>query len=397
MRSDVKKTEKAYLSYREFIKRKADGVTFNHNGKKVAVLLSTSGSTGVPKKVELTSEGINSVALQYPCSGMRVERNTKILSIAPYFLAVSLILQFHMPMTCGIMIILNNNPAPEAVAESFVKYKPNYFMGALEHILKIVENTKTQSMDLSKWYVCMLGGEGITEKVREKVDDFLLSHNAPNGVLSGYGMTEVSAAAVTETNLAIRKGSVGLPMPLVNVKVRDLDDDKECGFFEQGEIMISSPGVMLGYYDNPEETADTIEVDEFGMRWCHTGDLGYIDEDGYLFVTGRIKRIFTTLDIASNNTYKFFPDFIEGELEKISIVARAAVISVRDDKRMHVPVAFVQINDKDIDWEGIIKAQLKISLPLYAMPEHIYLMDKMPLLSSGKIDYKSLEQYVAKM
>lgn len=386
-----KKIPENSISYASFIRKRLHCANTVSCANHPAVYIPTSGSTGTPKKVVLTNRNLNSIAVQYPDSGMKIQRGAKMLSLAPPFLSVGITLSIHMPLVCGVTLILSIDPSPKNSAEMFAKTKPNYYLGATDYIMKIIEHPKLQNADLSYLYCCMLGGESIAPAIKEKINAFLLSHNAPNGMLTGYGMTEVSGAAVTETNMSARDSSVGLPLPLINIRVRNLDDNSECPVGHHGELLISSPGIMDCYFNNTTETNETIEIDSNGERWLHTGDLGYVDADGFVYIVGRLKRIFTTVDTVSGMMYKLFPGQIENELDKLPFISRSAVLVIEDPERVHIPTAYVKLINPPDNWADEILHYLSNVLPDYEIPTQITALDEIPLLDSGKINYKLIE------
>ncbi len=159
-------------------------------------------------------------------------------------------------------------------------------------------------------------------------------------------------------------------------------------------MLVSSPGMMKEYYKNVEETKNTIEIDEMGHSWVHTGDLGYIDEDGFLFIKGRLKRIFRTFSDEDGQMYKLYPDYIESEINKISFVRRSAVIVVEDKVKVNVPIAFIQLSEVGDEWIEMIVNTLSKVLPSYDMPVKYIEIEDLPLLTNGKIDYRKLEEMV---
>lgn len=143
---------------------------------------------------------------------------------------------------------------------------------------------------------------------------------------------------------------------------------------------------------NPEATADTIVTDEFKRRWLRTGDLGYVDEDGFVFIKGRLKRIFIT---KSNDdiVYKLFPQRIEEVLMSIEEVSQCGVIVHEDPKRLNIAIAFVTLNSKDnVDMIDRIMNHAKKELPYHMVPEVLRILDSMPTTPSGKIDYLALQR-----
>ncbi|MBQ3027602.1 MAG: long-chain fatty acid--CoA ligase, partial [Lachnospiraceae bacterium] len=380
------------MSYKTFITGKGKKVSIESQANRPAVLLSTSGSTGIPKKVVLTNRNINSIAVQYKVSGMNINRNDKFIAMAPPFHAFGISLGIHLPLCCGVLCIISTDPSPDKSAELFAKYNPNLFLGAVDHIIKIIENPDVNRLDLSDLHTIAVGGETMSDKLRDDVNAFLKAHNVKGKLVTGYGMSELAGTAVTEKTGVWRDGSVGIPQSLVTVKIVDINTNEECKYGVEGEILISSPAMMQEYVNNQEETVKAIEVDVNGTKWIHTGDLGYIDEDGFVFVKGRLKRIYTTLDMVTGQTYKLFPDYIESELDKIPFVSRSAVLVIEDDTRMHVAVAFLRMKEIKDNWEEETVHILKKELPAYDIPVKFFIVNDLPLLSSGKVDYRKLEE-----
>lgn len=381
-------------SYKAFVNGKGTKATVVSKADIHSVLLSTSGSTGIPKKVALTNRNINSIAVQYKLSGMNINRKDKFIAMAPPFHAFGVSLGIHLPLCCGVLCIISTDPSPDKSAELFAKYNPNLFLGAVDHIIKITENPDVHKLDLSDLHTIAVGGETMSDTLRDGVNAFLKSHNAKGKLVTGYGMSELAGTAVTEKTDVWRDGSVGIPQSLVTVKIVNIDTNEECKYGVEGEILISSPAMMQEYFNNQEETDKAIEVDLNGIKWIHTGDLGYIDEDGFVFVKGRLKRIYTTLDMSTGQTYKLFPDYIESELDKISFVSRSAVLAIEDETRMHVAVAFLRMKETVDDWEQEIVRILEEELPAYDIPVKFIVVEDLPLLASGKLDYKRLEQII---
>lgn len=169
------------------------------------------------------------------------------------------------------------------------------------------------------------------------------------------------------------------------------DDGYEVGIREQGEIYISSPGIMQGYRGDEEATDDMVYVDKNNVRWLRTGDLGYVDEDGFVFFVGRKKRIYATRWF-DGIIYKWFPQRIEEECEKISFVKQCAVVSVDDEELLTRPIAFVSY-EEGTEHGDVIK-ELKKVLPKHSIPKEVIEMKVIPMTLNGKKDYrKIMEEY----
>lgn len=206
-------------------------------------------------------------------------------------------------------------------------------------------------------------------------------------------MTELASAVCMNQNNIYKEQSIGIPLPLVNVKVVDVESKNELPFGKEGELLVSSPGIMLGYLNKEKENEEVLERDSDGVLWMHTGDLARIDEDGFIFITGRLKRIYMTKDY-KGYAYKIFPNRMEQIIEKCDVVKSCAVIIVEDEVRLHAPVVYVESNP-NIEIERLndmIKQWIKNELPEYYEALSINCVEKLPLTSNQKIDYKFLER-----
>ena len=228
-----------------------------------------------------------------------------------------------------------------------------------------------------------------------KLDAFLTSHHSKALIHNGYGMTEVCASAICAWDYAIREGSIGIPMPYNNVKIVEPETDRELGYGEIGEVCISSPSVMLGYYKNEGATNDLIRTHSDGCKWVHSGDLGYIDEDGFVFLTGRIRRIILTsyTEIPS----KIFPDQIEKVILKHPAVFQCCVVSDPHPKYKFVTKAHIVLKDGFTNQEELksqIESLCKENLPDYSIPFSYCFRSELPLTAVGKVDWRKLEEEV---
>lgn len=195
-------------------------------------------------------------------------------------------------------------------------------------------------------------------------------------------MTELSSGAAMNQNDVHKFQSIGIPIPLVNMKIVDTHTGQELMYLEEGELLVASPDLMMGYINDAQATADAIELDENGVRWLHTGDLAKIDRDGFVFVTGRIKRIFITKD-KNSVAYKLFPQRMEETIEQLEFVERCAVIVIDDEQQIHVPIVYVVLPEKEAGMEKVRK-HIEQNRPEYYAPREIIVIDKLPVNTSQK-------------
>lgn len=378
-----------YLSYKEFVKQqKCPEQTPSSAHNAPAVIVYTSGTTGVPKGVVLSNQNLNSCAIQCSVSGKAYQPTETFLNILPPFFSFGIGMK-HLCLYVGMTEIPMLLPKADLVIKMLKKHRPNRFVigPALTDAIE-----KYPGRDLSFLVDVTGGGGSISVNTERQLNSILCEKGARSKYLSGYGMTELSAAVSMNHNNHYREQSIGLPLPLTNVKICDLENGKELGYGQEGELMVNSPGLMLGYYNNEDETNATVLMENDGTRWMHTGDLAKIFEDGFVFVTGRIKRIYIVTD-EDNGAYKLFPQRMEELIQQISGVSKCGVIVQKDEKRKYVPVVFLTtdptISAKNI--KTIVASEIENNLPKYYEPKDIVVLDEMPVNSNQKIDYRTLE------
>ncbi len=384
------KKNKSYKYYTDFIKT-ADRteICISNDDEAPAVIVYTSGTTGQPKGVVLNSYNLNAVAFDCSVSGKNYKANEKFLNILPPFFSFG-IGMLHLCFYTGMAEIASIIPKEKPIISNLKKYKPERFVIG-PAFTSIIE--KYDKDDLSFIIDLTGGGGGISLEKETALNAILTEKNANSKYLSGYGMTELSSAVSMNHNDKNMLHSIGIILPHMNAKVFDTDSGKELSYNNEGELLIASPGLMIGYYNNLNETERIIDVDENGTRWMHTGDLAKITSDGYIFITGRLKRIFIVTD-KDGVAYKLFPQRMEELIQKVPYVDKCGVIVVTDDVRQHVPIVFataVSSDKKEQVKESIISA-IRKDLPEYYEPNAVNILDKMPITSSQKIDYRTLEK-----
>lgn len=354
-----------------------------------ALILYTSGTTGAPKGVILSNNNINSCALQCALSGKDYKPEEAFLNILPPFFSFGMGM-LHLCFYVGMKEIAVLLPKINTVMKMMKKYRPERMVIG-PAITDVIENYRGK--DLS-FLIDLTGGGGAISLEKERcLNDVLINKKAKSKYLVGYGMTELSAAVSMNHNHFHKEQSIGIPLPLTNVKVIDIDNGEELQYGQEGELLVSSPGVMKEYYNNEVETGKVVETDREGTRWLHTGDLAKIDEEGFVYITGRLKRIYITRD-KDNMAYKIFPQRMEEIIEQEPVVQRCGVIVVKDEDRLNVPIVFVVARESGNmeQVEAKVKKIIHEKLPAYYEPKKVMVVDALPITSSQKIDYKKLEK-----
>ena len=362
---------------------------------KPAAIVYTGGTTGVPKGAILSNENINSIALEYRYCLPKAKRGQTFLMIMPPFIAYGLALGMHTPLTFGLKTVIIPKFDPKEFPNLIIKYKPEHTTGIPSHYEEILKSPKLKGFDLSHWYSPATGGDAINETLETNVNRFLKEHNCEVPLIVGYGMTELCGAASTNLSVGYAKaGTVGFPLPLNNAGIFNPGTDEELPFNTDGEICLTGPSVFLGYLNKPEEDEIVKKIHRDGKIWIHSQDYGFIDEEGYITIKGRIKRMITRPDGHNN-----FPGELEKAVASCNGVENVAVISTPGKRYGNgdIPVAaVVRKPSSSITADEILSYCMQHS-PAREMPCYVFFVDHIPLTNIGKVDYLSLEKQFKEM
>lgn len=361
----------------------------NYQENRPAVLTHTGGSTGIPKGVLLCDDNFNAIAYQYKVSGMDYSRQDTILHCIPPFHAYGFSVGVHMPLSLGMTICMSIKIENEAITKLFKKYKPVHFVGTGPHVTAIMNDRKIQKSNLKHIKTIAIGGAAASSAQESAVNEFLKDRGSKSKLLIGYGMTEVCATVCTNMSHCRKAETVGIPLSRVNIKVVDIDTRKELTYNQTGELLLSTPTMMLEYYRNNEENKNAVIYDDEGVKWLKTGDLASVDEDGFVKIKGRIKRIFTTRDVETGFFFKVYPEYIEQTAEKINGVESCSVICVPDKEKINIPIAYIVRNSPSLD-ENKVLEYCRNTMSAHSVPQQIVFIEKMPLTPIGKVDYNLL-------
>ncbi|MCF0123319.1 MAG: acyl--CoA ligase, partial [Ruminiclostridium sp.] len=358
-----------------------DPVAYEENAL-VAVVL-TGGTTGTPKGVMLSNDGFNSVALALSYAmecGTAETLDTRhpFLNVIPIFTSYGIVGSLHAPLSRGLEVILIPKVEPDKMGHYIKKYKPGYTMLVPAFYEKLLASKEMRgNFDLSFISAAGSGGDTMTVGLETKINDFLAEHGCRYPLSQGYGMSEVSSAVSANVGMNFKSLSVGYPLLATDIGIFNPGTTEELGYGEEGEVCIAGPSIMLGYFKNPEETEKVMIPHEDGRIWVHSGDLGVLDEDGFLFIKGRIKRMITRFD-----GHKVFPVQMEGLLSGVDNVRSCAVVGVKDpDHDMgQLPLAVISLEDTSLAAQAKAEiTQLVLdSVEERGRPCDILFVDEMP-------------------
>jgi len=342
---------------------------------RTAVILYTSGTTAEPKGVELSQQNIHSNAVD-AIHSLNIETDNVFLNVLPPFHVFGLTINVVVPTVLGATTHAIPRFSPVATVKT-VEEKGVSIMVAIPSMYAAILRTKSAHADAFRSIrLAVSGGEPLSESVRSGFQERF-------GVTlcEGYGLTETSPVVAADSPATYRKGTVGRPIRGARVRIVAADgSDVAAG--EVGEILVSGPGVMKGYYKKPDETRLVIDDD----GWFRTGDIGTLDAEGYLSITGRAKEM---LIIGGENV---FPREIEAVLEEHESVQQAAVIGMPDDLRGELPAAFVIPHPGMEASEQALRNHAKNSLAGFKVPKRVIVSEDLPKGPTGKILKRRLRE-----
>lgn len=355
----------------------------------VAALVHTGGTTGTPKTVKLSNENFNAMVLQFQAFNTYIKADTFLNDIVP-FVAYGILGAIHMPLCLGLTNIIAPILSPQEFTEFMIKYKPNNVLAVPTYWENYKNDERVKKSNLSFLKHPGSGGDSMNIKTEEEHNKFFKEHNSNAVIELGYGLTEVGSAAVACVGNINKLGSVGIPLVKNNVGIFEPGTEDELKYYEEGEIYIESPTTMLGYLNNIEEERKVLKAHKDNTKWIHTGDLGYMDEDGFIYVTGRIKRMIIS------GGFKIYPSEIEKVIFENKAVENCCIIAIDDDTYGSIPEAHIILKEEYKMQEEIIKKEINTEclkkLPSYAVPVNYLFRNSFPLTTVGKIDYKKLEE-----
>ena len=385
-----------YMFWKEFLNygNYYDGKIDVHRSKEdVAVILHSGGTTGVPKSIVLPNRCFTGITEQAKIGFNTLKPGDTLLAILPIFHCFGLEVCVYAPMCLGITCILIPTFDAKRFDKLLTKYRPNVIAGVPTLYEALLKNEHMNNVDLSQVKFVISGGDSLPVQRNRLVNEFLKDHGCDVGITQGYGMTETTGPAAFGVFDSGKLGSVGIPLPGNVVKIIDPETQKELKANETGEICISSIATMIGYLNNEEETKNALKMHEDGRCYIHTGDLGYMDEDGVIFYVQRMKRIIIS------SGYNVYPQHIENVLRDNEYIKDVCVVGVPHPYKQEVAKAFIILED-GVEETYTIKKNImdyaKKNLSHYMLPREYIYKREFPKTKMAKTDYNALRDELLK-
>ncbi len=358
--------------------------------RRPAVILFSGGTSGKPKGICLTDLNFNACAMQArEAIGMEFRTGLKMLSCMPIFHGFGLGINLHAVLIHGVSCILMPTFNSKTYADMLRRRKPSFIAGVPTIFEALLHMPQLKKADLSFLKGMFCGGDSLSVELKKKIDAFLREHNSAIQVREGYGLTECVTASCLTPRDEYREGSIGIPFPDTEYRIVRPGTSETLPPGQEGEIILTGPTLMLGYLNDPQETASALKTLPDGRTWLYTGDLGLMDEDGYVYFRQRLKRMIIT------NGYNVYPSQLENVIDSCPQVAYSCVIGVPDPRRMQRVKAFIVLKEGVQPTDEVKQAildHLKLHIAAYALPRDIEFRDELPRTLVGKVAYRQLEE-----
>ena len=358
-------------------------------GEDPAVILYSGGTTGTTKGIVLTNLNFNALGQQVLAANPIFEPGDKMLAAMPLFHGFGLGVCIHTMLSQGGRCVLIPQFTAKTYAKDLVKFRCNFIAGVPTLYEALLRLDCMEGADLSCLKGVFSGGDSLSIELKKKFDKFLAEHGAAIQVREGYGTTETVTACCLTPLTKAKEGSIGIPFSDVYMKIVEPGTDRELPYGREGEILLAGPTVMKEYMKHPEETAQTLRHHADGLTWVYTGDLGVMDEEGFIYFKGRAKRMIVS------SGYNVYPAQLENILDAHEKVQMSCVIGVPDAYKMQKVKAFVKLAAGVPANEQTKKELLdycRRNIAKYAMPYDIEFKEDMPKTLVGKVAYRVLEE-----
>ncbi|MBQ8326040.1 MAG: acyl--CoA ligase [Lachnospiraceae bacterium] len=390
----VKKVKniKNTISWSEFIKngREAKVSVPKYQANWPAIMVYSSGTTGASKGIQLTNDSINSLLTQGRYIGFDWKREDRFFCQIPIWFSTGICATVFLPLISGITVVLEPLYNFDLFYRHIVKYRPNFMISAVG-LVDFLKEKREFAKAYKNFKYLVIGGEYVVSSAEKNFNKWLEANHAPERLHKGYGMCECGSIITASHQQCNAIGSAGIPLPQIVVAAFDLENGKELQYGKRGEIRVLSECRMLGYYKNPKATKEYFYEDENGRMWACTGDMGYVAEDGSVYVDGRISSSYVN---ESGETIYLFD--IERTVLEIELIRQCkVVVSVINGKKEHIVHLTLREANDIKNSLNIIKEYCASKLTFSQRPRWIKLYDSaLPVSPSGKLDVAEMERNI---
>ncbi len=379
--------------WKEFIKRgdlyKKEDYRADVAAHDVAVILYSGGTTGTSKGIALTNFNFNALSKQIIAMNPHFKAGDSMLAVMPMFHGFGLGVSVHSILFNGGKCILVPRFTLSSYAKLIKTKKPNLIAGVPTLYEALLRVPTLKRANLSCLKGIFSGGDTLSPELKKRFDIFLAEHKCEVRIQEGYGTTECVTASCLTPREKEKEGSIGIPLPDMLYKIVAVGGENELPYNQDGEICIAGPTLMKEYINQPEETANTLKKHKDGLIWLHTGDLGSMDEEGFIYFKQRIKRLIIT------NGYNVYPSQIEKIVDAHEAVHLSCVIGVKDPIKIQKVKVFVMLKPDHTPSDALKKSIIehcKQHVAKYAIPYDIEFRLELPKTKVGKVAYRELEE-----
>ena len=384
--------EDEMMSWSDFLLRDTHhDVYVKRDSNTPAAIIYSGGTTGKPKGIIISNANFNAMAGQTASVCEYIRPGFSVLSALPIFHVFGLAVCAHTCLVAGMKCIIVPQLNTKKINKELKKYKPNVYP-AVPSLLNMTVNGSDPGVNAFKDIkVVVVGGDYLSPKLKKEMENYLEEHGSTAKVKVGYGLSEATGFCCNTAFLDERlchDGTLGVPNPDMLVKIFEPNSDIEKEYGEVGEICINGPTLMMGYINEDEETKKTLLIHNDGKTWLHTGDLGFIKDDGRIYYTSRLKRMIIT------NGYNIYPIELEEIISKCEYVESCTVVGVAHKIKNQVPKAVIVLKNgvKDtFEVREAIRKYCRKNIAKYAQPKEFEFRDSIPKTAIGKVAYRDLE------
>ncbi len=388
------------LYWNQFIKdgrKQKETETISYEKDLPLTMVYSSGTTGASKGILLSNDSFQNSIQSYPASGVDISRGQKFYQIIPPWYSTGLSTSIHLPLSYGTSVFMDPRFERDIFVKNIIKAKPNYCVAPTSMYEGFLDEKLVGNKNLSFFNYPFEGGEPLSNEVASKIEKVFKEHGSNAQLRVAYGQCECGAAITTQTQKAENtRGSVGIPLPGVTIGIFD-EQFNELKYYERGQILANTPCSMIGYYKNEEATKEYFHIDKNGIKWNCTGDIGYIDEKGNLFVQGRASD-YSIID--NEKIYNFDIENILMELDEIKM-CDVLEFDNNGTKELAAHIIFTDKVQKEIEEnpEYLEEKLFEIKQYIYErtnnekmVPHRFKIRKSFPYAKSGKRDVSKIKE-----